>query len=408
MPRQETIAGLDVGTTKTCAVVASSGPEGIEIIGVGEAPSAGLRKGVVTDLDQTVKSIEAACEKAERMAGVHISEVYVGVTGEHVKSLNSHGVVAVSGDDREVEAADVVRVVEASKIIDLDANRQIIHALPRSYAIDGQDGVMDPVGMAGQRLEVETHIVTAGTTFLANVLKCVHRAGLEPRGIVFEPLASCAATLLPEERHVGVILLDIGGGTTDIAVYAGGGVVHSAAIPVGGNILTNDIAVGLKTTLAEAEQIKRMYGTAAFSRTDRDEMPIEVKTLDGRATRSATVGELRSIIGPRVQELFRLVKRELVEHAPRDLILGEVVLTGGGSLLPDLDAAAQDFFGLPVRIGVPQNVGGLTESVRNPAYATAVGLVLFGPSTENAPRASRRTGSGIFGRITAWLSDLWS
>lgn len=408
MPRQETIAGLDVGTTKTCAVVASRGPEGLEIIGVGEAPSTGLRRGVVTDLDQTVKSIEAACEKAERMAGMHITDVYVGVTGEHVKSVNNHGVVAVSGEDREVEPADVTRVVEASKIIDLDANRQILHALPRSYAIDGQDGVMDPVGMAGQRLEVDTHIVTAGSTFLANLLKCVHRAGLEPRGVVFEPLASCAATLLPEERYVGVILLDVGGGTTDIAVYAGGGVVHSGTIPVGGNILTNDIAVGLKTTLAEAEQIKRMYGTAALGRSQRDETPIEVKTLDGRATRSATVGELRAIIGPRVQELFRLVKRELVEHAPRDLILGEVVLTGGAAQLPDLDAAAQEFFGLPVRLGVPQNVGGLTESVRNPAYATAVGLVLFGPASENAPRGARRSASSFFARIAAWLSELWS
>ncbi|MDE2572169.1 MAG: rod shape-determining protein, partial [bacterium] len=200
----------------------------------------------------------------------------------------------------------------------------------------------------------------------------------------------------------------IGGGTTDIAVYAGGGVVLTAAIPVGGNILTNDIAVGLRTTLAEAEQIKRMYGTAAAARSERDETPIEVKTLDGRATRAVTVGELRGIIGPRVQELFRLVKRELLEHAPRDLILGEVVLTGGGAQLVDLDAAAQEFFALPVRIGVPQNVGGLTESVRNPAYATAVGLVLFGPNSENAPRASRRSVSGMFSRITSWLSDLWS
>ncbi|HVA36619.1 MAG TPA: cell division protein FtsA [Candidatus Dormibacteraeota bacterium] len=408
MPRQETIAGLDVGTTKTCVVVASLGPEGLEIIGVGEAPSAGLRKGVVTDLDQTVKSIEAACEKAERMAGVQITDVYVGVTGEHVRSLNSHGVVAVSGEDREVARNDVARVVDASKIIDLDSSRQILHALPRFYAIDGQDGVMDPIGMAGQRLEVETHIVTAGTTFLTNVLKCVRRAGLEARGVVFEPLASCAATLLPEEKHVGVILLDIGGGTTDVAVYAGGGVVHSAAIPVGGNILTNDIAVGLRTTLAEAEQIKRMYGTASTARSERDEAPIEVKTLDGRATRSATVGELRSIIGPRVQELFRLIKRELVEHAPRDLIISEVVLTGGGALLPDLDAAAQEFFGLPARVGVPQNVGGLTETVRNPTYATAVGLVIFGPNSEHAPRASRRSASGLFGRLSSWLSDLWS
>ena len=276
--KQQTVCGLDVGTTKTCAVVASNGPDGLEIIGIGEAPSAGLRKGVVTDLEETVRSIEAATERAERMAGVHISHVYVGVTGEHVRSTNNRGVVAVSGEDREVIAADVRRVVDASKIIELAAERQIIHALPRNYTVDGQDGVTDPVGMAGGRLEVDTHIITGGTTFITNVLKCVHRAGLEPAGIVFEPLASSAATLLPEEKHVGVILLDIGGGTTDIAVYSGGGVVHSATVPVGGNILTNDIALGLKTTFAEAEQIKRTYGAGAQADGAPD-VEISVKTV---------------------------------------------------------------------------------------------------------------------------------
>ena len=261
MARGEIIAGLDIGTTKTCAVIAASGPDGLEIIGIGEAPSTGMRKGVVTDLEETVRAIEAATERAERMAGVHISHVYVGVTGEHIQSTNNRGVVAVSGEDREVIAADVKRVVDASKIINLAADRQIIHALPRHYTIDGQDGVTDPVGMSGGRLEVDTHIITGGSTFIANVLKCVHRAGLEPAGIVFEPLASSAATLLSEEKHVGCVLLDIGGGTTDIAVFAGGGVIHSATIPVGGNILSNDIALGLKTTSAEAENVKRTYGS---------------------------------------------------------------------------------------------------------------------------------------------------
>ena len=261
MARGEMIAGLDIGTTKTCAVVAASGPDGLEIIGIGEAPSTGMRKGVVTDLEETVKAIEAATEKAERMAGVHISHVYVGVTGEHIQSTNNRGVVAVSGDDREVIAADVRRVVDASKIINLAADRQIIHALPRHYTIDGQDGVTDPLGMSGGRLEVDTHIITGGSTFIANVLKCVHRAGPRTGGLVFEPLASSAATLLSEEKHVGCVLLDIGGGTTDIAVFANGGVIHSATIPVGGNILTNDIALGLKTTAAEAENVKRTYGS---------------------------------------------------------------------------------------------------------------------------------------------------
>src|SRR5471030_1799896 len=228
MARGETIAGLDIGTTKTCAIIAANGPDGLEIIGIGEAPATGMRKGVVTDLEETVRSIEAAMEKAERMAGVHVSHAYIGVTGEHVASTNNRAVVAVSGDEREVNAADVRRVIDASKIINLAADRQIIHALPRHFTIDGQDGVTDPLGMSGGRLEVDTHIVTGGSTFITNVLKCVHRAGLEPVGIIFEPLASSAATLLSEEKHVGCVLLDIGGGTTDIAVFANGGVIHSA------------------------------------------------------------------------------------------------------------------------------------------------------------------------------------
>src|SRR5471032_861681 len=293
MARGETIAGLDIGTTKTCAVIAASGPDGLEIIGIGEAPSTGMRKGVVTDLEETVRAIEAATEKAERMAGVHVSHVYVGVTGEHIQSTNNRAVVTVSGDEREVNAADVRRVVDASKIINLAADRQIIHALPRHFTVDGQDGVNDPVGMSGGRLEVDTHIVTGGSTFITNVLKCVHRAGLEPLGIIFEPLASSAATLLPEEKHVGVVLLDVGGGTTDIAVFAGGGVVHTATIPVGGNILTNDIALGLKTTFAEAENIKRTYGSGLL-RGDELEQTFQVKSLDGRRTREVTSSELRA------------------------------------------------------------------------------------------------------------------
>src|SRR6202011_1160720 len=248
MARGETIAGLDIGTTKTCAVIAASGPDGLEILGVGEAPSTGMRKGVVTDLEETVRAIEAATEKAERMAGVHVSHVYVGVTGEHINSTNNRGVVAVTGDDREVIGTDVRRVVDASKIINVAADRQIVHALPRHYTIDGQDGITDPIGMSGGRLEVDTHIVTGGSTFISNVLKCVHKAGLEAAGVVFEPLASSAATLSPEEKQVGVVLLDIGGGTTDIAVYSLGSAIYTSTIPVGGNILTNDISLGLKTS----------------------------------------------------------------------------------------------------------------------------------------------------------------
>ena len=408
MARGETIAGLDIGTTKTCAIIAANGPDGLEVIGVGEAPSRGMRKGVVTDLEETVKSIEVATERAERMAGVHVSHVYVGVTGEHVTSTNSHAVVAVAGEGREVVASDVRRVVDASKIINLATDRQIIHALPRHFTIDGQDGVADPIGMSGGRLEVDTHIVTGGSTFITNVLKCVSRAGLEPIGIVFEPLASSAATLLPEEKHIGVVLLDIGGGTTDIAVYAGGGLVHSATIPVGGNILTNDIALGLKTTFAEAENLKRTYGSGASKADESDSVTFPVKTLDGRSSRDISAGQLCSIVVPRILELFRMTKQNIAAHIPRDQMLGEVVITGGGAHLRSIEITAAEFFGLPVRIGVPATLAGLTDTVKQPEYATAVGLVLFGPRGDGSP--PRRAGSvyGALSRVTSWFGSIWS
>jgi cell division protein FtsA len=402
--RGTTIAGLDIGTTKTCAVVATSTPEGLDIIGVGEAPSNGLRKGVITDLEETVRSIEAATEKAERMAGVHISHVYVGVTGEHVHSTNNRGVIAISGEDHEVARSDVRRVVEASKLIEVGADRQIIHALPRQFAVDGHDGVSDPVGMAGTRLEVDTHIITAGNTFITNVLKCVHRAGLEPAGIVFEPLASSAATLLSEERHVGVVLLDIGGGTTDVAVYSGGGALHTSTIPVGGNILTNDIALGLKTAFAEAEMIKRTYASA--SNDGQAEADFPVKSLDGRTMRRVTRAQLRAIVAPRVLEIFRLAKTQVAGTLPRDVVLAEIVLTGGGAQLRGIEEAAAEFFGLPARIGVPTAVGGLTDAVKKPEYATAVGLVLFGPKGDGATWNGRhRT---FFGQIASWWGEMWN
>ncbi|MGA3038696.1 MAG: cell division protein FtsA [Vulcanimicrobiaceae bacterium] len=403
--RSQTLAGLDIGTTKTCAVVAAAGPAGLEIIGVGEAPSTGLRRGVVTDLEETVKAIEAATERAERMAGVSISQVYVGVTGEHIQSTNNRGIVAVSGEEREVVHGDVRRVLDASKIINLAADRQIIHALPRHYTVDGHEGVTDPVGMSGGRLEVETHIVTGGTTFIANVLKCVHRAGLETAGLVFEPLASSAATLLPEEKHVGVILLDIGGGTTDIAVYVGGGAIHTGTLPVGGNILTNDIALGLKTNFAEAENVKRTYGSAAKFELG-DETSFSVKTLDGRNSRMVTTQELRAIIEPRISEMFRMARAHISEHVARDMILGEVVLTGGGARLSGIDAAASEIFGLPTRIGYPSTLAGLNDAVKQPEYATAVGLVMFGPKSDGAPTNGHRR--GIIGRLGTWVGDLWN
>jgi cell division protein FtsA len=405
--KQETVCGLDIGTTKTCAVVAVDGPNGLEIVGVGEAPSMGMRKGVVVDLDETIKSIEAATEKAERMAGFHVSDVFVGITGDHIRSTNNRAVVAVSGDDREVSAVDVRRVIDASKIINLPADRQIIHALPRFFTVDGQDGVEDPVGMAGGRLEVDTHLITGGSTFITNVLKCVHRAGLEAAGLVFEPLASSAATLMAEEKQVGVVLLDIGGGTTDIAVFSLGSAILTSTIPVGGNILTNDISLGLKTSLSEAEDVKKRFGAGV--RDANAEETFAVRTLDGRSTKEATTAQLRQIVVPRVLETLRMAKTKIVENVPRDLVLGEVVLTGGGSLLPGIEPIAEDVFGLPVRVGMPRMVGGLTDAMTQPQYATAIGLVIFGSNGEHeAAGGVRRRSGSFFSRIRTWLGDLWN
>ena len=406
--KNETVCGLDIGTTKTVAVVAVEGPNGLEILGFGEAPSLGMRKGVVVDLEETIKSIEAATEKAERMAGVHIADVYVAITGDHIRSTNNRAVVAVSSEDREVSTVDVRRVVDASKIINLPADRQIIHALPRFFTVDGQDGVEDPVGMAGGRLEVDTHIVTGGQTFITNVLKCVHRAGLDAAGLVFEPLASAAATLLPEEKQVGVVLLDIGGGTTDIAVYSNGSAIFTATIPVGGNILTNDVSLGLKTSLAEAEAIKKERGTGTPEGSP-DAVTFDVRTLDGRSTKEGSTTQLHSIVVPRVVETFRMAKTKILESVPRDLVLGEVVLTGGGALLPGIEPLAEEIFGLPVRIGIPNaKINGLTDALQLPQYSTAIGLVLFGPDG-GLEREERKRGTGsMFAKLRNWIADLWN
>jgi len=405
--KQETVCGLDIGTTKTCAVVAVDGPNGLEIVGVGEAPSLGMRKGVVVDLDETIKSIEAATEKAERMAGMHVGDVFVGITGEHIRSTNNRAVVAVSGEDREVSQSDVRRVIDASKIINLPADRQIIHALPRYFTVDGQEGVDDPIGMAGGRLEVDTHIITGGSSFITNVLKCVHRAGLEAAGLVFEPLASSAATLLGEERQVGVVLLDIGGGTTDIAVYSLGSAIYTATIPVGGNILTNDVSLGLKTSLSEAEDVKKKFGAGVRDAGFEETFP--VRTLDGRNSKDQTTAQLRAIVVPRVLETLRMAKQKIIENVPRDLVLGEVVLTGGGSLLPGIEPIAEDVFGLPVRVGMPNTIGGLTDAMTQPQYSTAIGLVLFGANGGGDETAGVRRRSGsLWNQLQKWFSDLWN
>jgi len=340
------------------------------------------------------------------MAGKHSSSAWIGITGEHVRSQNSHGIIAVGGDDREVGPADVKRVVDASSIITLPAERQILHTLPRELAVDGQSGITDPVGMSGARLEVDTHIVTAGSSFVTNVLKCVHRAGIEPEGAVFQPLASGAAVLLPEERASGVVLMDIGGGASDFAVYWGGGVYHTGTLPVGGNAVTNDIALGLKTSFAEAEKIKHAYGTADVA-ADLDDQTFEVKALSGRTTRPAARHFLRQIIVARMSEIFKLIRANIAEHCPPEVLLAELVLCGGGARLAGLDKLSSDYFDLPARVGYPMHVGGLTETIKNPDYAAAVGLALFGAKSDSGIRPVRTNGRGAWSRVSAWFADIW-
>jgi cell division protein FtsA len=297
-------------------------------------------------------------------------------------------------------------VLEASKIINLAADREIIHAIPIQFTVDGQDGVSDPVGMSGGRLEVDTHIVTGGSSFLNNVLKCVERAGLTAIGTVFQPIAVGAAALLQEEKDVGCVLLDLGGGTLDIAVYAHGSVVHTATLPIGGNVLTNDIAHGLKTTFAEADHIKRTYGSGLL-RADEPEQTFHVKTLDGRSTREVTSTQLRAIVGPRVLELFRLAKANVLEHLNRDQAVSEVVLTGGGARLRGIELTAAEIFGLPVRIGVPATVAGLTEALKQPEYAAGVGLLLAGPQGDTTPHLAPK-GAGALSKLWSWFASIWN
>ncbi len=402
-----TAASLDVGTTKTCAVVVASTANGLEVIGVGEAPSSGLRKGVVTDLEETIRSIEAATERAERMAGVHISRVVVGVTGEHVRSMNHRGVVAIGGEDREVGRGDVRRVVDASRRVDVGAERQLLHALPRHYAVDGQAGVNDPLGMSASRLELQSHIVTGGSASIANLVKCVHRAGLEPAGIVFEPLASSEATLRADEREQGVVLLDIGGGTTDVAVYAGGGAVHTSTVALGGNAVTNDLAHGLQTTFAEAERVKRAAASASEERDD--EPPVDVRGLDGRTLQRVPRAHLRAIVAPRLAEIFALARAQVAAGVPRDVVVAEIVVTGGGAHLHGIERAASAAFGVPARIGIP-SLAGLGDAVRRPEYATAVGLLLFGSgrAVAAAETGRRARGRPLGTRLAGWFGDLWN
>ncbi len=390
------IVGLDIGTTKICAVVGEFHEKGAEIIGVGTYPSVGLRKGVVVNIDNTVDSIQRAIEEAELMAGREIGSAFIGIAGSHIKGFNSHGVIAVKG--QEVSQEDVDRVIDAARAVAIPLDREVIHILPQEYIVDEQGGILDPVGITGVRLEAKVHIVTGAVTAAQNLIKCANRAGLDVVDIVFQPLASAEAVLTQEEKDLGVALVDFGGGTTDLALFTESAIKHTAVLGLGGNNLTNDIAVGLRTPSKEAEQIKIGHGSCLNSLVDKDQM-IEVPSVGGRKPRLLSRHILSEILEPRVEEIFTLVDQEIERTGLKELLASGVVITGGSALLPGIAEIADQVFQLPTRIGYPQRISGLVDVVSGPMFATAVGLVLYG--MEHQPQRKFRIRDGnIFNRVT--------
>lgn len=390
MPKKGLVVGLDIGTTKVCALAGEVDEDGeVHIVGVGTSPSLGLRKGVVVDLDATIKGIQDAVERAERMAGARFTAAFVSVSGEHITSANSRGIVAVARSDHEIEAGDVSRVVEAARLNALPASdRDLIHLLPRDFRVDGQDGVRNPVGMFGGRLEVDAHIVTGLATILANVVKCVQEAGLEIEEMVLEPLASAEAVLTPAERELGTVVADIGGGTTSVGVFVGGGLCHTAILPVGGTHITNDIAIGLRTPINEAEKLKVRVGAAASHMAAEGEL-IEVFNMGDRAPRILPRRHLCEIIEPRLAEIMSLLRAQLHRSGYTELVPGGIVLTGGTALLQGIAPFAGEHLGIPARTGAPEHITGVTEVVRGPAYSTAVGLAQIGARERSGARLLR-------------------
>ncbi|MBZ4648185.1 MAG: cell division protein FtsA [Desulfomicrobiaceae bacterium] len=407
MAKSEMIVGLDIGTTKICAVVGEVDNEGVNIVGIGTSPSTGLRKGVVVNIEQTVQSIKRALEEAELMAGCEIRSVYAGIAGSHIKGFNSHGVIAVKGG--EVTARDIERVLDAAKAVAIPLDREVIHILPQEYIVDDQTGIIDPLGMAGVRLEVKVHIVTGAVTSAQNIVKSCHKSGLDVEDIVLEALASSKAVLTDEEREIGVALVDIGGGTSDIIIFHDNSIKHTGAVPLGGANLTNDIAFGLRTPTQAAERIKVRYGCALAELVHEDDI-IEVPSVGGREPRRLSRQVLAEICEPRMEEMLMLVDQELVRSGYKHLIGAGVVLTGGASRIEGIQELSERIFNLPTRTASPMGVGGLKDVVDNPMYATAVGLLLYGAEQHGQEHRIRIRDTNVFhtilSRMKKWFADI--
>jgi cell division protein FtsA len=406
LKREEIIVGLDIGTTKIAAIVGEVSGDGLDIIGIGTARSRGLRKGVVTNIDATVQAIQLAIREAEHMAGCDISMVYAGIAGGHIRGLNSHGIVAVK--DKEVREADLARVIEAAKAVAIPMDREILHVLPQQYVIDEQDGIRDPLGMAGVRLEAKVHLVTGSVTSAQNIVKCANRCGLHVQDIVLEPLASAEAVVEDDEKELGVAMVDIGGGTTDIVIFCDGAIVHSAVLPLGGGHVTNDIAVGLRTPLEAAEQIKKKYGCCLPDLVGPDET-MEVPSVGGRDARTLPRRLLVEIVEPRVEELFEHVRTEILRSGYLDSIAAGVVLTGGTTNLDGLADLAESVLDIPARRGAPSGIGGLADVVRAPEYSSGVGLVMYGAKEigHAARYVEPEPDTGVWRKMRSWLGEVF-
>ncbi len=396
------IVGLDIGTSKVVALVGEIGADGaIEVIGIGSQPSRGLKKGVVVNIESTTQSIQRAVEEAELMAACEINAVYAGIAGSHVRSLNSHGVVAIR--DREVTHADVEHVIDAAKAVAIPADQRILHVLPQEFIIDGQEGIRDPIGMSGVRLEARVHIVTGADSAAQNIIKCVQRCGLEVEDVVLEQFASSFAVLTDDEKELGVCIVDIGGGTTDIAVFSAGAIRHTAVIPIAGDQVTNDIAVSMRTPTQYAEDIKVRYACALSQLANPDES-IEVPSVGDRPPRRLARQTLAEVVEPRYEELFNLIRDELRRSGLEEVIAAGIVLTGGSARMEGAIDLAEEIFHVPVRLGVPQHVRGLADVVRNPIYSTAVGLLQYARENAPQPSAGPALGAGVNSVLTRMKS----
>lgn len=406
MEDESIITGLDIGTTKVCAIIGQVNQVGgVDILGVGIAPSYGLRKGVVVNIDNTVKSITKAIEEAELMAGVEIDSVYTGIAGGHIKGINSRGVVAISSKTKEITQADVERVIDAARAISIPIDREVIHVIPQEFIVDDQDGIKDPVGMSGIRLESEVHIITGAVSSIENIIKSVHRAGYKVNDIILEPLASAEAVLTDEEKELGVTLIDLGGGTTDIIMFINGSVWHTSVIALGGNHITNDISYGLRTPVQSAEIIKKKYGCAYADLVSEDEL-IEVESVAGHQSKKVSRKFIAEIIQPRMEEIFGLVQRELKISGFDELVAAGAVITGGGALLTGTVELAEKILNMPVRIGYPDKVSGLVDKVASPLFATGVGLILYGLKNKDLSELYKTKGENLFKNIIKRLG-MW-